>query len=594
MANRQIKVDILSDEKNFVSGTNKAGTSATKLSQVLAKLGPVGQVAQTVLDKLGLSSITAGAGIAGGVTAALGVSAAMIEKAINSYLAITDSIRNYSFVTGQSAEASSRQVTAFGELGVSEDLAQAAMLKLGKTAEETPQKLEKLGVQVEHDANGNLNLGATLINVMNAYQGTTDAGQRALIVFNAFGKGGQAMIPILETNVEKLKQMEAAVGKVYTQADLDNAKRYEVSQKQLGQGWSDMVSSIGGAVIPVLGDLFQNQLALAYANDQLTKSYQAGKITYEQYTSNNADLLKGYEKDYIAAQNAKAGIDALAQSQQEAANAAKADAAAENTLYDSIHKSVDAGFALEQANIDLTNAQATVAGESLKDVAAAQKVTDAQATLKTALDKYGDTSIQAANATIALEQAQAAAGATGETAIENNLRLREATVKVADATIAQTEAEAGVSNITMIAGAKADILRAALEKLAGQLGPNDPLRKQLQGYIDELNSIPSKMNTTIGYTTVREVQTANSGHSGLQSFAGGGMVSGPSSEHPVMAKAGESVFTPEQLAALGGMRGRTGPAEIHIHIEGGLYADGPGIDRFTNAIAQRLSFVLGT
>lgn len=40
--------------------------------------------------------------------------------------------------------------------------------------------------------------------------------------------------------------------------------------------------------------------------------------------------------------------------------------------------------------------------------------------------------------------------------------------------------------------------------------------------------------------------------------------------------------------------GAGGATEIHIHIEGGLYADGPGLDRFTNAIAQRLRFVSGT
>ncbi len=538
MANRTVQIDILADEKNFVRGTGNAGQSATKLSQVLAKLGPVGQLLQSALEKIGLGSISAGAGITGGITAALGTSVALVEKAINSYLAITDSIRSYSLVTGQSAEASSRQVAAFRELGVSEDVAQSAMFKLGKAADETPAKLEKLGIAVTKDANGNLDLNATLLNVMRAYQGTTDAGQRATIMFTAFGKGGQAMVPILEAGVAELTKLEAQVGKVYTQADLDNARRYQVSQKQLGQSWTDLVSTIGSDLVPALADTFQNTNANIYAQTQLTKAYQAGKITYDQFTFSNQDLLEGYRKDYLAAQNAKAGIDALANAQQAAANAAKAEADAEDVLYTALEKNTSAEFAYEQSLIDLKNAQ---------DVVAA---------------------------------------GTGN-ATENNLRLREAYVKVADAAVAQAEAQAAANGTTVTAAQKADLYRQTLENLMGQLGPNDPLRQNLQGYIDELNSIPSAKSTSVGFTTQPYV-----GHGGPQAFAGGGVVEGSSSEHPVLARRGEGVFTPEQMAALPSVGASQGKAEIHIHVTG-LISDGPTIDLLANAVALRLGYATG-
>lgn len=540
MANRTIQVDILADEKNFVRGTGAAGKSATKLSQVLAKLGPVGTVLQNVLNNLGMGSITAGAGIAGGITAALGVSVAMVEKAINSYLAITDSIRSYSLVTGQSAEASSRQVTAFGELGVSADVAQLSMFRLGKVADETPAKLEKLGIAVTKDANGNIDLNATLLNVMQAYQGTTDAGQRATIMFQAFGRGGTEMVPVLETNIAELQKMEAEVGKVYTQADLDNARKYQVAQKQLGQNWSDLVSQVGGAVVPALADLFQGQNALIYANKQLTKSYDDGKITYEQYTSNNQALLAGYEKDYVASQNAKAGIDALANAQQAAANAAADEAKAEDALYTALEKNVSSEFAYEQSLIDLKNAQDTVAA------------------------------------------------GTGD-ATENNLRLREAYVKVADAAVTLAEDQATANGVTLTAGEKADVYRQKLIDLQAQLGPSDPLRKDLQGYINELDSIPSNINTSISTSGGQRP----GGH-GTQSFAGGGMVAGPSGEHPVMAKSGEGVFTPEQMAALPDTYGGRGGSvrDIHIHVTG-FISDGPTIDLLANAVALRLGYATG-
>lgn len=588
MANRTVKVDILADEKNFVRGTGAAGTSATKLSQVLSKMGPVGTVLQNVLNNLGLSSITAGAGIAGGVTAALGVSLALVEKAINSYLAITDSIRSYSLVTGQSAEASSRQVTAFKELGVSEDVAQISMFRLGKVADETPKKLEKLGIAVAKDAKGNFDLNATLINIMQAYQGTTDAGQRATIMFTAFGRGGQEMVKILETNVAELTKMEAEVGKVYTQADLDQARKYEISQKQLGQNWSDFGANIGAAVVPALSNLFEHQNALIYANKRLNESFKAGKITYDQSIEQNSALQRGYEKEYLAAQDAKAGTEALANAHQAAANAARAEADAEDKLYNELHKSQSSAFALEQANIDLQKAQATVAGESLKDAAAAQKVDAAQDALTATIKKFGAGSEQAAAATIALQQAQSAAGATGLQAVEDNLRLREAYVKVADAAVTLAEDQATANGTTLTATQKADLYRKSLENLMAQLGPNDPLRTNLQAYIDELNAIPSAKSTSISATFP--------GHrsSGTQAFAGGGMVGGSSSEHPVLAKRGEGVFTPEQMAALpdtyGG--GRAKELHVHVHIQG-FISDGPTIDLVANAVALRLGYSTG-
>ncbi len=39
--------------------------------------------------------------------------------------------------------------------------------------------------------------------------------------------------------------------------------------------------------------------------------------------------------------------------------------------------------------------------------------------------------------------------------------------------------------------------------------------------------------------------------------------------------------------------GGGGGGDIHIHIEGGFYSDGPGLDRLTMAIAKRLSFATG-
>ena len=171
-----------------------------------------------------------------------------------------------------------------------------------------------------------------------------------------------------------------------------------------------------------------------------------------------------------------------------------------------------------------------------------------------------------------------------------NLQPREAYVHLGDAAVTLAEQQAEVAGGTLSASQKADIFRGTLEKLIAKLGPKDPLRKQLQGYIDQLNAIPSAKNTNI---TTSGIQPGN--HGNHQAFAGGGIVGGASSEHPVMAKSGEGVFTPEQMAALpsvvGG--GNGGETHYHFHNHGTLVTDGPSLDRPANMILNRAHYAPG-
>lgn len=249
------------------------------------------------------------------------------------------------------------------------------------------------------------------------------------------------MIPILETDRAELQKLQDQVGKVYTAKDLEQARQFSIQQKQLGQQWQDLWNTLASDVVPALNATIQATRADMYAHTELRKEFEAGKISAEEYNNPNEKVLDTLRAQFIAADNAKAKIDNLAQSQRDAAAAALEEAKAEDALYDSIHKSLDASFAFQQAQIDLKNAQDAVA-------------------------------------------------ASGGNTAENQLRLREAYVKLADAAVALAEQQAQVDGTTLSASQKADIFRGKLQELEAGLDPNSPLRKDLQGYIDELNSIP--------------------------------------------------------------------------------------------------------
>src|SRR6185312_17336479 len=120
----------------------------------------VGSGIATVLGKLGFNSVGTAAAL-GVATGAIAAGVAIGEKAIDMYVSLGDNIRHYIAVTGESAEVASRQVQAFEELGVNSETAAAGMFKLAKAANTNEAALNKLGIEVERNKDGTVDLNAT-------------------------------------------------------------------------------------------------------------------------------------------------------------------------------------------------------------------------------------------------------------------------------------------------------------------------------------------------------------------------------------------------------------------------------------------------
>jgi hypothetical protein len=513
MANRKIQVDILADASRFMKGTGQAAQSTSTLQKALQKLGPVGQGIQSVIDKLGFASVSSAVGIAS-VPAAVLAGAAIINKAVDSYVDLGAKVRDYSIVTGQSAEASSRQVQAFAELGVGEDTAAASMVKLSKAVETTPGKLQALGIEVARDAKGNVDVAA-------AWQGTTDAAKRNEIALTAFGKGGAAMIPVLEANAAQLARLEAQVQLVYSAQDLQQVRDYQVAQKELDNSWQQLTDTIGRDFLPVkkavIDDANENIYVWNHLDEQLAKM----GATHSQSRAAIMEASQALRDEYRASLDAQHQADELAASQKAAADAAQQEADAESALYDSLQKAGDADAALTDASFALRDAQ--------------NRVRDAMAAYTQAVKEHGAGSQQARDALLALQEAQQAEA--------------EDARRVALAAVAQAEAQAEANGTTLSAADKADIYRKKLQDLASQLGPNDPLRKELQAYIDELKSIPGDVNTTIGYHTVRTVDDSGNTKTrgGTKAYAEGGFAGEtPGDPVPAILHRNEAVLNPSQ------------------------------------------------
>ena len=211
--------------------------------------------------------------------------------------------------------------------------------------------------------------------------------------------------------------------------------------------------------------------------EDLNHALQAGWQIIEEYdksTKRAADNLEVYGGTAVRASSRH---QALITKYEMAADAAKDAEQALQDYHDTMRGSVDASFALFDAQNDLT--------QSLSDLA---ETTDDPETAVNELD---------------MAQKDAA----------------ESAFNLADAQVAQADAAAKAAGKTLTAAEKNDILVGSLQATADQLAPGSPLRVQLELYIAALKRIPPNVTTALSIA-------GTSSRAGLLGQSGGKRASG--------------------------------------------------------------------
>lgn len=271
MANtREIVVRILGDAK----GAQRASREAEK---ALGSLGVLGNKASTglgtvqgYLNNLGKLGAGAGAGLSRIVTglqatspaalagaagiAALGVGIAELTKAgVGKFVQLTGEIRQLQRVSGASAEDSSRFAYAFKILGVDVDTASRALGILSKNVESG--KLAKLGVQAVGASAGNKQMTETILRVADAYEKADGIFEKNNVALQAFGRGGLALVPILQRGREGLKALFEEAEKhhlVFSPEELERGKEFSLQMKSLQGAVTGLEVSLGERIVPAL------------------------------------------------------------------------------------------------------------------------------------------------------------------------------------------------------------------------------------------------------------------------------------------------------------------------------------------------------
>ncbi len=248
------------------SGTGKkleaVGGSGKKLESSLIGVAKQGTVSGTVLSKLGLQSSILGQALSGALPTAATIGAAAIAvfafKGIKSFLTLADSVRQFQIVSGASAVDASKLIAVTSALGVSSQSAGTGVFFLEKNLEHATPKLAALGVTIAKTNTGALDVTSTLLNVADAVTATEDPAKKALIAFDAFGRGGKALLPVLEqgrAGIKALIDEAQKSGQIISQQQVDQAFKFQSQLHHLGEEAGKFGRSLGSVVVPALAAL---------------------------------------------------------------------------------------------------------------------------------------------------------------------------------------------------------------------------------------------------------------------------------------------------------------------------------------------------
>jgi hypothetical protein len=459
------------------------------VQNVTSRFGALGEAASSSLSGITGRAVDAGGalgvGLAGGAAAATAGIVALAVQGVSSMVELAGKVRDVQRVTGATAEESSRLVAVMDDMGIEADKGASAMFKLSRTIETNEDALRRNGIEVAKTADGTTDLMGTLLNVADAYDKAGGGAAGNKIAFEAFGKAGADLIPILEKGRGALEQMFADVGdgEILSQEDLQAARDYELAMDALGDSIGSVQRELGRGLVPAIADTASGLAVLIErANEVSQKSGGLGQAFKTAFNSTGIPgLVEGLQR--LGGQTDEAKV-----ATEEAAEADREKQATTEELEAALEEETAAFEENEEAIRGVTEATLGAINASLGYRGAVNSTEDALATM-----------------TEKQKEASAAKGRdkTANEELERSvLAAEQAVLRQAAAFAEATTQEAAMQGVTLTATQQAALQREELQRVANTLAPGSPLRQQLEGYIGKLNALPGVKTTVINADTI--------------------------------------------------------------------------------------------
>ena len=364
MANKiSVIIDVAVDKgvaslKNFRTAISDADGAAGKM-----KAG-FGAAKDAIVDNAANIALSAGTALV-----AFGV------KAVTAFQDVALAAGKFSDATGLAVEDASRWIEVAGDIGVSSDEVEAALGKMNKTLGASPALFEKLGVEVAKTKDGNTDVNATFLNVIDRLNGISDPAEKARVATQLLGKGWQGMAELIAQGSGKLKASLASVqdGKVINAAELEKARDLRAKLDDLSDSIENVALKIGGdlapAVADVVGAISDATGVIADLND---KTKELTGIPLTEWATGGAKSIS----DLVAAAKDDSWTSSIYKGTRGFLEMIPiVGSLAKKIMPDYVVQTLDTADATEHAK-EITEAQAGMLGELRQETADATQATD--------------------------------------------------------------------------------------------------------------------------------------------------------------------------------------------------------------------------
>lgn len=324
---------------------------ASAVDPKISGLASVGQKATSALGDMQRAGVGAGAqlglGIAGAALTAAAALGEFTRKGIDEFTHLGDQVRALKNNMGGTAEEASRLIETGNALNVNSETLGAGFYKLSQRIAAGEKGFEEYGISVAHTKAGAVDITATLYNIADAFNATTDPVLKNRIAFEAFGKSGNEMIPILAKGRDTLKELSDHAQNVFTEKDLNDVYAYEQAQKRLEETNRKTAISFGRDMVPVVQRLSEAvQGGIKWLDDFDRALNLGGKYTHDNTSATISNT---------------AAIDANSAATQPSVTAANERAIALDKQYSAQLGLIDAELRAKDAAFQLAAGQDAIA-----------------------------------------------------------------------------------------------------------------------------------------------------------------------------------------------------------------------------------------
>lgn len=493
-----------------------------------------------------------------GVGAAVG---AFTAKAIGDFENLALSAESFSKVAGTTVQDASRWIEVASDLGVGTDAVQGAMARLNREAEQG--KLAQFGIDAT-------NANDRLIQSLQYLSGITDETQRSQAAFQLFGKSAASLAPLIASASELKGRMDDVEGaKIISPENVADARKFRDDMDRVTDAVDNLVLSAGKIALPFVDAVTQVLGPVSEFIAKLSDAREAAQGNANKSGSSWTDNVVGFftqtgpeaadfflnKMDEISGGTGdrfgKAGDAALKLGDVVEAQGQKFVVLGKETKNvtgltdDQIRALVsqDASLQTSAGSADELTASQGALAKSAADAAKAdadlaKAHDDATAAALAQLDSLAQLDDQLAGNTTSLLGAQTQQIKTNQALQDYGKQVNDAKVSTDDHTVAlnnmtlqvidtgQKTGDAATAQTTYAtetdkAVASINTQISYLQAVASTLAPGDPLRANLEAYIDQLNGIKENINTEVTANTDQALAKLRELQAYIQRIAGG-------------------------------------------------------------------------